>query len=166
MSRMKLVLLVVMSAVGLAASAMVFLIYYLLRGELPLCTAGNAGGITIDCNLVLGSKYSSFFGVPLELFAVAYFIVNLCLVYAIAFGPDAVFRKSLNVLFVWRFIGLAIVPYLISVELLILHAICIYCTIMHVSIITDFAVISYVLFYKSDDLWAASVAPGQAPVSG
>jgi uncharacterized membrane protein len=51
-------------------------------------------------------------------------------------------------LFGWRFIGIVIVPYLVFVELFLVKAICIYCTVMHVAIIADFIIISYLLFYK------------------
>ncbi|MDG6976023.1 MAG: hypothetical protein JRN27_08035, partial [Nitrososphaerota archaeon] len=47
----------------------------------------------------------------------------------------------------WRFIGLILVPYLVFVEVGILHAICVYCTMMHVAIILDFVVVSYLLFF-------------------
>ena len=88
------------------------------------------------------------FGVPLELFAVAYFVINLLLVYFIAFGSARLFRTSLKILFGWRFLGLVIVPYLVFLELSVIKAICTYCTMMHVAIIADFAIISYLLFYK------------------
>ena len=152
-SKLKLLVLVAMSAVGLWASGTVVVIYYTLGQQLPLCPTGNYFGIHLDCGAVLGSSYSKVFGVPLELLAVFYFIVNLGLVYLIAFGSDRFWRRSLSVLFGWRFIGLAIVPYLVFVELFLLHAVCVYCTIMHVAIIIDFAVISYVLFFGKGALW-------------
>jgi uncharacterized membrane protein len=141
-----------MSIFGLWASSMVLVVYYYLKEALPFCTAGQSSGITINCNLVLSSKYSQFFGIPLELFAVAYFIINLLLVYLIAFGSENVFRRSLDILFGWRFLGLAIVPYLVFIELGVLHAICVYCTVMHVAIIVDFIIISYFLFYHEGGL--------------
>jgi uncharacterized membrane protein len=88
------------------------------------------------------------FGIPLELFAVAYFVINIVLVCLIAFGSHRLFRTSLNVLFGWRFLGIAIVPYLVFVELFLVRAICVYCTVMHVAIIADFLIISYLLFYR------------------
>jgi Predicted membrane protein len=45
----------------------------------------------------------------------------------------------------WRFIGIAIVPYLIYIELAIVRAICVYCTIMHSAIIIDFILITVLL---------------------
>jgi hypothetical protein len=104
-------------------------------------------------------------GFPLELFAVAYFVINILLVCLIAFGSSRLFRTSLNILFGWRFLGIAIVPYLVFVELFLVRAICIYCTVMHVAIIADFLIISYLLFYKKRSpigLIGTATSPGQA----
>ncbi|MGA3109771.1 MAG: vitamin K epoxide reductase family protein [Candidatus Bathyarchaeia archaeon] len=144
----KLLLLVVMSGLGLWASSMVVTIYYMLKQSLPACPLQRGPGIVLNCDMVLGSSYSQVFGIPLELFAVVYFALNLLLVYLIVFGSDRLFRLSLKILFVWRFLGIVIVPYLIFVELFLIKAICVYCTVMHVAIIADFVIISYLLFYK------------------
>lgn len=140
-----------MSVVGLWASAMVLIIYNTLHQHLPGCfvSTGSSSGIQIDCDKVLSSSYSTIFGVPLEVIAVGYFIVNLLLIYFVAFGSDRLFHASFKTLFLWRFLGLCIVPYLITVELFIVKSICLYCTVMHVSIIVDFAIISYFLYYKN-----------------
>jgi uncharacterized membrane protein len=158
-SRFKLLLLVAMSAFGLIASTMVVVIFYYLKDSLPFCPTSTGSGIVFNCGIVLGSSYSVVFGVPLELLAVVYFIVNLTLVYIIAFGRRRAFEVSLDFLFVWRFIGILIVPYLVFVELVILKAICVYCTIMHVAIVADFIIISYFLFFHEGGLFDASGAP-------
>ena len=118
----------------------------------PLLSISRGPGIALNCYAVLSSRYSQVFGIPLELLTVGYFIVNLILVYLIAFGSDLLFKTSLKTLFGWRFIGIAIVPYLIFVELFLVRAICIYCTMMHVAIVADFIIISYLLFYRSNHL--------------
>lgn len=147
-SWLKLLLLMAMSVFGLWASSMVVIVYYTLKQELPFCPYEGGPGIALNCYAVLSSRYSQVFGIPLELLAVGYFMVNLILVYFIAFGSDRLFRTSLKTLFGWRFIGIIIVPYLVFVELFLVRAICVYCTMMHVAIITDFIVISYLLFYR------------------
>jgi uncharacterized membrane protein len=149
-SNAKLFLLVLMSAFGLWASLMVVIVYYTLRMSLPACPLQTGPGVVLNCDIVLSSSYSQIFGVPLELFAVVYFIINLLLVYFIAFGNDRLLKISRNLLFVWRFFGILIVPYLVFVELVLIKAICVYCTIMHVAIVADFIIISYLLFYKKD----------------
>ncbi len=144
----KLVLLMAMSLFGLWASAMVMIVYYTMKQSLPFCPLRQGPGITLNCEAVLSSKYSMVFGIPLELFAVAYFIMNLLFVYFIAFGSERLFKASLKILFAWRFLGLVIVPYLVFVELFLIRSICTYCTMMHFAIIADFIIISYLLFYR------------------
>jgi uncharacterized membrane protein len=171
----KFSILVAMSIFGLWASSMVLVVYYTLRQTLPFCTLPPHPGIVINCGAVLSSPYSSIFGVPLELFAVAYFIINVGLIYLVSFGPERTFRASFRSLFVWRFAGLIIVPYLLFVELAIIGAICLYCTMMHIAIVVDFVIISYLLFYKKGlgaygqqaaaDSQTAPSMRGQEPIS-
>lgn len=165
-SRLKLLVLVLMSAFGLWASGTVLVIFYTLNQQLPICPTGTYWGVHFDCGQVLSSPYSKVFGVPLEVLALAYFAINLGMVYLIAFGSDHVSRLSLQALFGWRFIGVAIVPYLVFVELFLLHAICVYCTMMHVAILLDFAVVSYLLFFGKNALWGAEGAEALPPMGG
>ncbi|MDG6924333.1 MAG: vitamin K epoxide reductase family protein, partial [Nitrososphaerota archaeon] len=146
----KFSVLMIMSVIGLWASTMVLVIYNTLHHSLPACTlpSSGSGGIVVNCDKVLGSSYSSIDGVPLEVFAVVYFIVNLALIYLIGFGTDSIYKAAFKTLFVWRFLGICIVPYLIVVELFLVKAICLYCTTMHAAIIIDFIIISYFLYYK------------------
>ncbi len=156
-SKLKLFILLVMSAVGIWASGTVLIIFYTLKQQLPLCPTGtyNVFGyyIHLDCGAVLSSSYSEVFGIPLELAALVYFLVNVGMVFIIAFASDRAARITVNLLFVWRFLGVALVPYLIFVELFLLHAICVYCTVMHAAILIDFAVISYLLFFGKNSLF-------------
>ena len=143
----KLTVLTVMSVIGLLSSSMVLIIWNALRHPLPFCAPSSTS--IFDCNKVLSSSYSTIFGIPLEVFAIAYFMVNLLLIYFVGFGSNALARKSLKVLFAWRFVGIIIVPYLIGIEVFLVKAICIYCTIMHISIIVDFGIISYLFYYRN-----------------
>ncbi len=162
-SKAKFAILIAMSIVGLLAASETLFTYYLFKQTLPFCNSGSLGGISLDCNAVLGSQYSQIFGIPLELFAVAYFIINLILVYLVTFGSSRIFGTSLNVLFGWRFVGLMIVPYLVFVEFVVLRAVCLYCTIMHAAIVADFVVISYFLFFRKNALWEGEAAESGLP---
>lgn len=143
-SRTKFAILVAMSIVGVLASTYVLIIFNALR-QLPYgCPSKPTGWI--NCQAVLESKYGQFMGVPLELFAVAYFVVSLFLIYLVVFGKDTWFRYSLSVLFFWRFLGVPLVFYLIGIEVFMIHAICLYCSIMHAAILIDFCIISYFLY--------------------
>jgi len=159
-SRLKLLVLVLMSIIGLAASLEVIIVFYTLNQLPPFCGQGSIFGIRLDCGAVLGSQYSDIYGVPLEFFALAYFVVNLALVYLIAFGSDKISHSSLRVLFGWRFIGIVLVPYLVFIEVVLIKAICIYCTIMHVAIVADFIIISYLLFLRPSDSFGIGSTPG------
>ncbi len=140
-----------MSIVGITASSMVFYIYDTLHQMLPYCVSSQTiFGVRIDCNTVLSSSYNNVLGINLDLLAIIYFLVNLVLVFAVAFGGDNLFRKAFRTLFAWRFLGLIIVPYLITIEFVVLKAICVYCTVMHVSILIDFVIVTYFLFWKDD----------------
>jgi len=150
-SPLKLLILVVMSIVGLTASSVVLYLYYLLHQQLPGCHPNQTfWGISLNCGAVLSSSYNSIYGLNLDVLAVAYFIVNLALIFLVAFGSDWLYGKAFKILFAWRFVGLAIVPYLMTVEFVILRTVCIYCTIMHLSILIDFVIITYFIFYKKN----------------
>jgi uncharacterized membrane protein len=145
----KFLVLIVMSLVGTAASSYVFYIFELLHKQPLWCSSSEKIlGAAVNCAAVLSSSYNNVYGINLDLLAILYFFVNLTLVFAIGFGSESVFRMAFRVLFVWRFLGILIVPYLITIEFVVLKAICIYCTIMHFAILIDFAIVTYFLFWK------------------
>ncbi|MGP8124830.1 MAG: vitamin K epoxide reductase family protein, partial [Nitrososphaerales archaeon] len=93
-SPLKLLILVVMSVVGLAASSIVLYLYDTLHQQLPVCTLPQKIlGETFNCNTVLGSSYNSIFGLNLDVLAVTYFIVNLALIFMVAFGSDRLYDR-------------------------------------------------------------------------
>lgn len=162
-SRPKFLVLIAMSLVGVTASSMVFYLYELLHTDLPVCKSAQPlfGYISVDCNAVLSSPYNNVYGINLDLLAIVYFVVSIGLVCAYAFGRGGLSSKALRTLFVWRFLGLLIVPYLMTVEFVILKTICVYCTIMHVAILVDFVVITYLLFLRHGPV--ADYEPGSPP---
>ncbi len=137
-------LMLTFSLIGLFASSIVIYTYYYLRELPPLCTSFKSPfpGITIDCERVLSSKYSDIGGVPLDLLAAIWFVINIILVLLYDLGSGNAAAFAINALFYWRFLGIIVVPYLIFVEVYLLNALCVYCTIMHVMIIIDFTVIT------------------------
>ncbi|MFP3160619.1 VKOR family protein [Vulcanisaeta sp. EB80] len=139
-----LTLMLTFSAIGLFASSVVIYTYYYLHKLPPLCTQFKSPfpGVTIDCERVLSSKYSDIGGVPLDLLAAVWFVINIVLVITYDFGPGRIANVALSTLFYWRFLGIVVVPYLIYVETYLLHALCIYCTVMHIMIIIDFTIIT------------------------
>lgn len=144
-----LVLLLAFSVTGLIASLLTIIFFIELKLAPPFCIEGNLGDIQVNCIKVLSSSYSTIFGVPLEVLAAGWFTITIILVFLFYEG-----YKVLKILFFWRFIGIPLVPYLMYIEFSILHALCIYCTIMHAMIIVDFTVVSLLLFSNKFRNWA------------
>jgi uncharacterized membrane protein len=140
-----------MSILGLLVSSTVLIVFYATNSQLPFCsmpTASTASNsLVVDCGKVLGSSYGSLFGIPLDVLACMYFMVNMALVCLVCFGNSKDYRNSFGALFVWRLAGIGMSAYLISVELFRLKAICVYCTTMHIAIIVDFIIVSYFAIY-------------------
>ena len=156
-------LLLAFSLAGLASSLLVLYEYYTLHRPPPLCEIPrDQGPIQLNCELVLSSPYSRVGPFPLDALAAAWFIINISLALAALYAPLGAARASARALFGWRFVGLAVVPYLVYVELFVIRAICVYCTIMHVMIIADFVVVSLLLFGRRSplrrSLWGAGAS--------
>jgi len=113
------VALLVLAAIGLADSA-----YLTIDSFSKVALWCPTVGI-LDCGKVTQSPYSHPFGIPVALLGLLWF--------ATMFGLGA-WRPSFSVyllLPLWL-VGIIMVGYLVYVELGILHAICIYCTLAHV----------------------------------
>ena len=103
---------------GLLASA--YLAYHAAFPQsLFYCpTAGS-----LDCNPVTSSPYSMLFGVSVAYLGLAWFMVVISLLALRRIGP----------LFPLWALGLAFVVYLVCAEVFLIHSICPYCTVAHVS---------------------------------
>ncbi|MEL9991176.1 MAG: vitamin K epoxide reductase family protein [Thermoproteus sp.] len=134
-------LLVVFSAGGLASSALVLYMWYVLGHMPPGCYLPQTvlPGVTIDCVKVLSSQYAHIGPIPLDGLAAIWFSLNIALVATYFYSER---QYILRTLFYWRLLGLAILPYLLYIEFVVLQALCLYCTIMHIFIIIDFILIS------------------------
>lgn len=83
----------------------------------------------VDCHAVTTSEYGELLGIPLGILGIAFFVG-----FAILITPFAL--RSDNALFRWGrlasvAVGLVFVIYLVTVELAILHKICLWCTGVH-----------------------------------
>jgi uncharacterized membrane protein len=108
-------------AVGIADS--LYLTYEELNPQIPIYCPSS--GI-INCGYVTTSSYSHFFGIPVAIMGLAWFVVMTGLY---LLPKDS----ALEVLIipVWV-VGVLFVVYLASTELFILNSICPYCTLAHV----------------------------------
>jgi len=141
-------ILFALSIIGLIAAGVVFVDYYVENStSLPLCGVEEGlGGTTLQVSCsVISSSFSRAFGIPLDFLAIAWFSLNLILLAVLVIMNKG---KVMTLLLAWSIIGVVVVPYLIYIELYVLHALCIYCTTMHIAIVLNFLLILY-LFLKS-----------------
>ena len=79
----------------------------------------------INCGTVTSSLYSRVLGIPVALLGAIWFAIMVALIYTN--------RPSYTIVLVPLWVsGMAFAGYLIFVELSVLHAICLYCTLAHV----------------------------------
>ncbi len=114
-------LAVILLCIG-GLSVSLYLVLEAFFSSIPLyCPAGGL----FNCVAVTSSSYSRIFGIPVALMGFLWF----ALILAIAAARPASY--GLILLPLWG-IGMVFVGYLVYVELLILHAVCVYCTVAHV----------------------------------
>lgn len=84
----------------------------------------------VDCSKVTSSAWSTFVGVPVSVLGVVFFalLVGLCLPSVWRLGSVWLDRARLA----WVSVGLAMALYLVWAELFRIHAICLWCTGVHV----------------------------------
>jgi uncharacterized membrane protein len=104
------------SAVGLGIA--VYLVVTRLAGGVPVCEPG--GG----CETVALSEYSTFLGLPVALYGVAYSTVMLALGLGWWRTGD---RRALLGVYGLGFLGVLVVGYLTYLELFVIEAICVWC---------------------------------------
>lgn len=79
----------------------------------------------INCTRVTTSTYSHILGVPVALLGALWFTVIITLVY---------FDLKSALLPFWT-LGLVFVGYLIFTEVFLIHSICVYCTVVHITVL-------------------------------
>ena len=108
--------------IGLGVVGLIVSLYLAYVSSLPYCPPTLS-----ECDVVVTSEYAYIDGVSVALLGAAWFIV------AIVFSAACLFRKTFGkILFVWGLLGVAGVGYLVYIEIGVLHAICLYCTVAHV----------------------------------
>jgi uncharacterized membrane protein len=131
----RLLLLTIFSIIGLIIY--IYLVYVaLINNSSPLfCSINNT---QINCEKVLESPYSKLFGIPLETYAIAYFIIDIFLILLL-------YKKRLKIIYnlFYRLIGIIFVIFSLYTMLFLVHSICIYCSTADVIFIINFGIISY-----------------------
>ena len=111
-----------LAGLGLADSLYLLAEYLNTQATLYCPTIG-----IVNCATVTSSEYSRFLGIPVALLGTLWFIAMMFLFVINSASPN-----HLLLLPLWM-VGVVFAGYLIFVELFLLHAICPYCTLAHVT---------------------------------
>ena len=118
----------------LAATGLVVALYLAitkLAGGSPVC------GPLRGCETVASSEYSVLFGVPVAVFGVAYSVVLLALSIAWWRQGD---RRALLGAYGLGLLGCFVVAALTYLEVAVIEAICVYCVVYAITIVTGFVI--------------------------
>jgi uncharacterized membrane protein len=119
----------VLALAGMVISA--YLAATKLLGEAPIC------GPLRGCEDVAASQYSEVFGVPVAVVGVGFSIVLVGL--SVAWWRTAD-RRALLGAYGLGLLGCFVVAGLTSLELFVIHAVCVYCVAYAVTVVAGFAI--------------------------
>ncbi len=119
--------MVLLSLVGVAVTAYLTVLHYV--AAVPLICVGQGG--LINCADVLSSPESVVLGVPVATWGLAWFV-------ALTVGTWLSSRRPAirPWLTGWALAGAVVVVYLVYVEFDVLHAVCMWCSVLHAVILT------------------------------
>jgi uncharacterized membrane protein len=125
---------VALSVAGIGVSTYLTLVY-LAAPDLLVCTEAGI----VSCDAVLRSPQSTFLGVPVPLLGLAWFVAMLGL------SLPAAWRARVSAVHLARLAaavaGIGFVLWLLYAELVLIGAICLWCTIAHVLAFGLFAIV-------------------------
>jgi uncharacterized membrane protein len=126
----------ILSFLGFGVAA--YLTYEHYTGSKSLsCPAGSANG-AINCLKVTTSVYSVQYGIPVAVLGLVFFAVMLALQSPWAWRSDLRWLKVSRI--AWCVIGIASALKLVYDELFEIHAICLWCTSVHILTLAIFVV--------------------------
>jgi uncharacterized membrane protein len=115
----------VLVVVGLGVSAYLTFEHFTENATL----ACSIGGV-VDCAKVTTSAWSTFLGVPVALLGLVFFVVALLLCLPSTWRRPEGWIDAVRL--GWFTVGLGMALYLVWAELYRIHAICLWCTVVHV----------------------------------
>ena len=125
----------VLSVLGLAVASYLTLTHYSTAVTLVCSTTGG-----INCEKVTTSPQSVIFGIPVAVLGLAFFVPMLLLCLPVAWRSAnryiAPARLALSIS------GVGFICYLLYAELYVIHAICLWCTSVHLLTLLLFIVIA------------------------
>jgi uncharacterized membrane protein len=105
------------------------------EGELQFCS----GTGTVDCGAVTTSAQSTFLGIPVALLGLLWFVAMLALCLPVAWRAGSRYVHLARL--VGAIAGIGFVLWLIYAELILIGAICLWCTVAHVIAFALFVVV-------------------------
>jgi uncharacterized membrane protein len=142
----------VLSVLGLAVAVYLTYSHYTAGAKGVLsCPFGGGGSGTIDCAAVLTSGWSTILGLPVALYGAVFFVFMIFINLPAMWRSESLLVARLRLAAVCA--GMLSVIYLVGVELLAVHKICIWCTSVH---ILEFALFMLVITGWNDTGWAVS----------
>lgn|GEM_PF-486340 len=130
------------SIVGLGLAAFLTYGHYFDQAAITNTCPGDisGGGGVINCGLVTTSKWSIILGLPVALYGLLYFVFMVAVNLPWGWRTPSVWVARLRL---WATaLGLVFVVYLVGVEALAVHALCVYCTGVHVLTFALFLVVA------------------------
>lgn len=134
-----LVAMLLMALAGLGISIYLTIIHY--QGVAPVC---NTTGV-IDCAAVTSSAYSVVPGthIPITIPGMLWFVVSggIALVALLAIWRDRLEPSRLRLAhLLWGMAGMVFVLYLVYAEIVVLHRLCEWCTVIHLMTFATFLI--------------------------
>lgn len=112
---------------GVGVSIYLTIAHY--AGATLTCPLGGTGGL-VDCQKVTTSAESVVFGIPVALLGLAFFLAMLVLCLPVAWRSANRYVAPLRL--AASVVSIGFVFYLLHAELFVIHAVCIWCTTVHV----------------------------------
>lgn len=125
-------LVVVFAALGLATSAYLTIAHYTSPGVL----ACSASGL-VNCEQVTTSRESSFLGIPVAVLGAVWFATILLMSTPRRWDVPGLYRARI----VWAVVGVAFALWLVYAELVVIGAICLWCSVAHLCALGVFLVV-------------------------
>jgi uncharacterized membrane protein len=129
------------SAIAGTAVSIYLTIAHFTSSELLACASDGA----IDCGRVTASAQSEWLGVPVALLGLAWFLAMSALCSPWAWRSSASWIRLARLAAATT--GIAFVLWLVYAELFVIHAICLWCTVVHV---LAFALFVIVVLYGTE----------------
>lgn len=152
MTRWRPIASTVVCLVGLGLAAFLTYGHYFDQAAISQsCKTLDGGSGFVNCGLVTTSPQSMIFGIPVALYGLVFFVVMLGLCLPVAWRSRSALlawgRLALNV------VGIGFVLYLVGVEFLQLHHLCVYCSCVHLLQFVLFLIVA-TGWYDTGYAWA------------